>query len=102
MHHDEIHLNKVGSFLLGQNFVSHFNRSFWHDENISVKSNLQIVNLGNLSASNPNHVDVSDTQDINVFINDEIPPYIIFLVSSKLWKPRIPKDLFLEIWILMQ
>ena len=26
--HDEIHLNKAGSFLLSQNFVSHFNRSF--------------------------------------------------------------------------
>ena len=25
--HDEIHLNKVGSFLLGQNFVGHFNKS---------------------------------------------------------------------------
>ena len=24
-----------------------------------------------MSASNPNHVDVGDTQDINVFINDE-------------------------------
>ena len=28
LHHDEIRLNEVGSFLLGQNFVSHFNRSF--------------------------------------------------------------------------
>ena len=27
LHHDEIHLNKVGSFLLGQNFVVHFNKS---------------------------------------------------------------------------
>ena len=27
LHHDEIHLNKVGSFLLGQNFVGHFNKS---------------------------------------------------------------------------
>ena len=24
LHYDEIHLNKVGSFLLGQNFVDHF------------------------------------------------------------------------------
>ena len=28
LHQDEIHINKVGSFLLGQNFVNHFNRSF--------------------------------------------------------------------------
>ena len=28
LHHDEIHLNKTGLFLLGQNFVSHLNRSF--------------------------------------------------------------------------
>ena len=61
LHHDEIHLNKVGSLLLVQNFVSHFNKSFWHDENISIESNLQIANSGNLFASNPNHVDVSDT-----------------------------------------
>ena len=27
LHHNEIHLNKVGSFLLGQNFVGHFNES---------------------------------------------------------------------------
>ena len=27
LHFDEIHLNKVGSFLLGQNFVDHFNKS---------------------------------------------------------------------------
>ena len=27
LHHDEIHLKKVGSFLLGQNFVGHFNKS---------------------------------------------------------------------------
>ena len=27
LHHDEIHLNKAGSFLLGQNFVGHFNKS---------------------------------------------------------------------------
>ena len=26
-HHNEVHLNKVGSFLLGQNFASHFNRA---------------------------------------------------------------------------
>ena len=28
LHHGEILLNKVGSFSLGQNFVSHFNKSF--------------------------------------------------------------------------
>ena len=28
LNHDEIHLNKVGSFSVGQNFVSHFNKSF--------------------------------------------------------------------------
>ena len=83
LHHDEIHLNKVGSFLLGQNFVSHFNRSFWHDENVSIESNLQIVNSGNLSASNSNHVDVSDIQDINGFITDENTVYVIFQVSSR-------------------
>ena len=27
LHHDEIHLNKSGSFLLNQNFVSDFNES---------------------------------------------------------------------------
>ena len=45
-------------------------KSFWHDENASIESNLQVVNSGNLSASNPNHVDVSGAQDIKVFIND--------------------------------
>ena len=30
----------------------------------AIESNLQIVNSGNLSALNPNHVDVSDTQDM--------------------------------------
>ena len=25
LHNDELHLNKVGSFLLGQNFVKYFN-----------------------------------------------------------------------------
>ena len=28
LRHDKIHLNKLGSFLLGQNFASHFNKSF--------------------------------------------------------------------------
>ena len=28
LHHDELHLNKVGSFLLGQNFVKNFNEYF--------------------------------------------------------------------------
>ena len=28
LHHDEPHLNKVGSFLLGQNFVKYFNECF--------------------------------------------------------------------------
>ena len=74
MHHDEIHLNKVGSLLLDQNFVSHFNKCFWHDENVSIESNSQIVNSGNLSTTNPNHVDIGNTQDI-VFINGEIILY---------------------------
>ena len=81
LHHGEIHLSKAGSFLLGQNFVSHFNESFWHDENVSIESNLQILNPRNFSASNPNHIDVSDTQDINVFINDES---ILYNLSSSL------------------
>ena len=72
LHYDEILcLNKVGSFLLGQNFVSHFNRSFWENENIYIGSNSYIVNSGNLSVSNSNHVNVSDTQDVDIFINDE-------------------------------
>ena len=81
LHHDEIHLTKVGSFLLGQNFVSHFNKSFWHHENVSIKSNLQIVNSGNcLLPRNRDHVGVSDTKDI-VFINDE---NILYNLSSSL------------------
>mgnify|MGYP001792295977 CR=1 FL=1 len=28
LHHDELHLNKVGSFLLGQSFVKSFNENF--------------------------------------------------------------------------
>ena len=79
MHHDEIHLNKVGLFLLSQNFVSHFKKSFSHDENVSIESNSQIVNSGNLSTTNPNHVDVSDAQVINIFINDE---NILYNLSS--------------------
>ena len=51
--------------------MSHFNNFFEHDENVSTESNLQIENSGNFSALNPNHVDVTDTQGINVFINDE-------------------------------
>ena len=35
-----------------------------------------------MSASNPNHVDVSDTQDINVFINDENTLYNLYNLSS--------------------
>ena len=27
LHHNELHLNKAGSFLLGQNFVKHFNKN---------------------------------------------------------------------------
>ena len=76
-----MHLNKVGLFLLGQNFVSHSNKSFWHDESVSIESNLEIVTSGNLSTSNPNHVHVSDTQNINVFINDE---NILYNLSSYL------------------
>ena len=59
----------------------HFNKFFWHDENVSIENNSQIVNSGNWSASNPNHVDVSDTQYTSVFINDE---NILFNLSSSL------------------
>ena len=59
--------------------MSSFKKLFWHDGNAPIESNLQIVNLGNLSTSNPNHADVSDTQHINVFINEE-KFYTIFQV----------------------
>ena len=84
LHHDEIHLNKVGTFLLGQNFVGHFHRSFWYDENVSIEINLQIVNSGNLSASNPSHLDFSDIQDIIMFLLMMRTLYIIFQVSAML------------------
>ena len=46
-----------------------------------IKNNSQIVNSGNWSASNPNHVDASGTQYTNVFINDE---NILYNLSSSL------------------
>ena len=81
LNHYSIHLNKIDLFLFGQNVVSDVSKYFWHDENVSIESNLQIVNSGSLSASKPNHVYVSDTQDINDFSNDEI---ILCNLSSSL------------------
>ena len=65
LHHNELHLNKVGSFLLGQNFVKHFNDEITDTENHSL-----IVNSETLDPSvvlPTNQIDDSCiTEDVNV------------------------------------
>ena len=88
-HHDEIHPNKVGSFLLGQNFVSHFNIILFEMMIMFLlKVIYKLLSSANLSASNSNHTGVSDTQDINVFINDKNTLYNLssFVVITHLHK----------------
>ena len=70
LHHDELHLNKVGSFVLGQNFVKHFNENLRHDEIIDLENHSLIVNSETLNPSvvlPTNQVDnACITEDINV------------------------------------
>ena len=75
LYHDEIHLNKAGFFWFIENFVSCFQKSFWHGENVCIERNLQIANSGTMATSalfvtNPSRIHAGDTQDVNVNIND--------------------------------